>query len=60
MKPGAADIRWHRRKDGSEFFLPNGLMNAIRNQQGVLMGFAKIMGFTLPTASGCDHNTRRP
>jgi len=38
----ATDIRWHRRKDGSEFFA-NGFMNPIRNEQGELMGFAKIM-----------------
>src|SRR5450631_448002 len=38
----ATDIRWHRRKDGSEFFA-NGYMNAFRDEQGVLIGFAKIM-----------------
>jgi len=36
------DIRWHRRKDGSEFFA-NGVMDALRDEQGKLIGFAKIM-----------------
>ena len=38
----ATDIRWHRHKSGSEFFA-NGFMNAIRDDQGVLIGYAKIM-----------------
>ncbi len=38
----ATDIRWHRKKDGTEFFA-NGFMNALRNEQGVLIGYAKIM-----------------
>ena len=38
----ATDIRWHRRKDGSEFFA-NGFMNAIRDDAGALLGFVKIM-----------------
>jgi light-regulated signal transduction histidine kinase (bacteriophytochrome) len=38
----ATDIRWHRHKNGTEFFA-NGFMNAIRDQQGVLIGYAKIM-----------------
>ncbi|HUS08689.1 MAG TPA: ATP-binding protein [Bryobacteraceae bacterium] len=38
----ATDIRWHRHKDGSEFFA-NGFMNALRDEQGVLIGYAKIM-----------------
>jgi PAS domain S-box-containing protein len=38
----AADIRWHRRKDGTEFFA-NGFMNALRDEQGVLIGYAKIL-----------------
>jgi len=38
----ATDIRWHRHKSGTEFFA-NGFMNAIRDQQGVLIGYAKIM-----------------
>ena len=38
----ATDIRWHRRKDGSEFFA-NGYMNAIRDENGALIGFAKIL-----------------
>src|SRR5882757_1360579 len=39
---GATDIRWHRRKDGTEFFA-NGFMNALRNEEGVLIGYAKLM-----------------
>jgi PAS domain S-box-containing protein len=38
----ATDIRWHRRKDGSEFFA-NGYMNAFHDEQGVLIGYSKIM-----------------
>lgn len=38
----ATDIRWHRHKDGTEFFA-NGFMNALRDEQGVLIGYAKIM-----------------
>ncbi len=38
----ATDIRWHRRKDGTEFFA-NGFMNALRDQAGVLIGYAKIL-----------------
>lgn len=36
------DIRWHRRKDGSEFFA-YGFMNALRDPEGKLVGFAKVM-----------------
>jgi PAS domain S-box-containing protein len=38
----ATDIRWHRHKNGAEFFA-NGFMNAVRDEQGVLIGYAKIM-----------------
>src|SRR6185295_13391455 len=38
----ATDIRWHRLKDGSEFFA-NGFMNALRDEQGNLIGYAKIL-----------------
>jgi PAS domain S-box-containing protein len=38
----ATDIRWHRHKDGSEFFA-NGFMNALRNDRGELIGYAKIL-----------------
>ena len=41
-KGSATDIRWHRHKDGTEFFA-NGFMNALRDEQGVLLGYAKIM-----------------
>jgi PAS domain S-box-containing protein len=38
----ATDIRWHRQKDGTQFFA-NGVMNALRDDQGVLIGYAKIL-----------------
>jgi PAS domain S-box-containing protein len=38
----ATDIRWHRRKDGTQFFA-NGFMNAVRDQEGVIIGYAKIL-----------------
>ena len=38
----ATDIRWHRHKSGTEFFA-NGFMNALRNDRGELIGYAKIM-----------------
>ncbi|HEY1495246.1 MAG TPA: ATP-binding protein [Candidatus Solibacter sp.] len=36
------DIRWHRHKDGSEFFA-NGFLSAIRDSNGQLIGYSKIM-----------------
>lgn len=38
----ATDIRWHRRKNGTEFFA-NGFMNALYDEQGVLIGYSKVM-----------------
>ena len=38
----ATDIRWHIRKDGTEFFA-NGFMNSIRDDSGRLIGFTKIL-----------------
>ena len=38
----ATDIRWHRHKNGSEFFA-NGFMNALHDERGSLIGYAKIM-----------------
>jgi light-regulated signal transduction histidine kinase (bacteriophytochrome) len=38
----ATDIRWHRHKNGSEFFA-NGFMYTIRDEQGTLIGYAKIL-----------------
>jgi len=38
----ATDIRWHIRKDGTEFFA-NGFMNTIRDDSGRLIGFTKIL-----------------
>jgi PAS domain S-box-containing protein len=38
----ATDIRWHRHKNGTKFFA-NGFMNALHDEQGQLIGYAKIM-----------------
>ncbi len=38
----AEDERWHARKDGSRFFA-SGVMSAVRDENGQLRGFAKIM-----------------
>lgn len=38
----ASDIRWHRRKDGSEFFA-NGVMSAVYDPAGTLIGFTKVI-----------------
>jgi PAS domain S-box-containing protein len=38
----ATDIRWHRRKDGTELFA-HGFMNAVRNEAGTLTGYTKIL-----------------
>ncbi len=38
----ATDIRWHRRKNGTEFFA-NGSMTAVRDAQGGLVGYVKII-----------------
>ena len=36
------DVRWHRRKDGSRFFV-DGVMTALRDADGTLVGFSKLM-----------------
>lgn len=36
------DDTWHKRKDGTEFFA-NGITTALRDQNGTLRGFAKIL-----------------
>jgi PAS domain S-box-containing protein len=38
----ATDIRWHRHKNGTEFFA-NGFMNALRDENGALIGYTKII-----------------
>ena len=38
----ATDIRWHRRRDGTEFFA-NGFMNVVRDGTGALIGYAKVL-----------------
>ena len=38
----STDIRWHRRKDGTLIFA-NGIMNALLDDQGLLIGYSKIM-----------------
>jgi PAS domain S-box-containing protein len=37
-----SDIRWHRRKDGSELFA-NGVMSAVYDTTGALIGFTKVI-----------------
>ena len=37
-----SDIRWHRRKDGSELFA-NGVMSAVHDATGTLIGFTKVI-----------------
>lgn len=38
----SADIRWHRRKDGTRLYL-RGVMSALRNDDGELIGFSKAV-----------------
>jgi PAS domain S-box-containing protein len=38
----STDIRWHRRKDGTELFA-HGVMNAVRNEAGALICYTKIL-----------------
>ncbi len=38
----AADIRWHRHRDGNELFA-NGVLNAVRDERGTIIGFTKII-----------------
>jgi PAS domain S-box-containing protein len=38
----ASDIRWHRKKDGTELFA-NGVLNAVFDSAGNLRGFTKII-----------------
>jgi PAS domain S-box-containing protein len=45
----ASDIRWHKKKDRTEFFA-NGVINAVRNSSGDLLGFTKIV---------CDETSRK-
>ncbi len=41
-KGTASDIRWHRRKDGSELFA-NGVISSVYDSSGELRGFTKII-----------------
>ena len=38
----ASDIRWHRRKDGTELFA-NGVMSAVYDEAGTVIGFTKLI-----------------
>jgi PAS domain S-box-containing protein len=38
----AADVRWHRRKDGIELFA-HGCMMAVKSDDGAIVGFSKIL-----------------
>jgi PAS domain S-box-containing protein len=42
QKGAVSDIRWHRRKDGSELFA-NGVMSAVYDTSGALIGFTKVI-----------------
>jgi len=42
QKGSASDIRWHRRKDGSELFA-NGVLSAVHDEGGTLLGFTKVI-----------------
>jgi PAS domain S-box-containing protein len=41
------DIRWHRRKDGSQFFA-NGVLHSLHDNQSRLIGYAKVMSDETP------------
>jgi PAS domain S-box-containing protein len=38
----SSDIRWHRKKDGTELFA-NGVMETVRDESGNVVGFTKIV-----------------
>src|SRR5689334_5337933 len=38
----AANVRWHRRKDGTRVFM-RGVLSALRETDGTLIGFSKIV-----------------
>ncbi len=38
----APDVRWHQKKDGSRVFV-DGTMVALRDGEGTLLGFSKVM-----------------
>lgn len=41
-KGKASDIRWHRKKDGTELFA-NGVIEAVRDERGEVIGFTKLI-----------------
>ena len=41
-KGSSSDIRWHRKKDGTELFA-NGVMECVRNKSEDLLGFTKVI-----------------
>ena len=43
----ASDIRWHRRKDGTELFA-NGVISSVRDSSGNIVGFGKILSDETP------------
>ena len=43
----SSDVRWHRRKNGTELFA-HGFMTAIRDEAGVLLGYSKILSDETP------------
>ena len=42
QKGCASDIRWHRKKDGTELFA-NGVMSAVYDPAGTIVGFTKVI-----------------
>ena len=41
-KGTSSDIRWHRKKDGTELFA-NGVIETVRDESGNLLGFTKVI-----------------
>jgi PAS domain S-box-containing protein len=52
----SSDIRWHVRKDGSEIFA-HGFMTALRDADGQLLGFSKILSDETKTKELQDNLT---
>lgn len=41
-KGSASDVRWHRKKDGTELFA-NGVISSVHDESGNLIGFTKVI-----------------
>jgi len=42
LNGSASDVRWHRRKDGTEFFA-NGTLSSVWDDKGNLLGYCKVI-----------------